>query len=252
VIIRDGTANKKHSELFQKAMADIRARKLSADTLIADLAAKSNRIAFTDPIYMAAIKRLRLGNPPGKKKSTIGDEVNWESLLTGVPDVQDLHIVSGDGDYSSPFDGSDFNSFLREEWETKKNSHIHFYKSISDFFKLEFPKIKLATDVRISLLIEKLASSVSFATTHAVIGSLAKTADFSKIQAEELIDIAELNNQVGWIIGDADLKAFYSEILAKNGMAISEEKRKTLETLLAPEPALEAFFSAIPDDEVPF
>src|SRR5690606_7835866 len=105
-------ANAKHAELYKKAMADVNARTLGADAIIVDLLARAKTIDLSEKIFNAAIRRLRLGNPPGKKKVTIGDEVNWEALLTGVPDGSDLYLVSGDSDYASPFIEAEASSFL--------------------------------------------------------------------------------------------------------------------------------------------
>ena len=241
-------ANKKHADLVQKAMADVKARSLAADVLIDNLLGKSKVIEPEKKLFDAAIKRFRLGNPPGKKKVTIGDEINWESLLSGVPDNEDLVFISGDGDFCSPIDGDALNAFLLDEWESKKTSAIHFYKSLSDFLKDKFPHIHLASDVKTASLVERLAQSSSFATTHAVIASLGKVTDFPTHQVEELVSIAELNNQVGWIIDDDDVMEFYKGILAKYGDAMKPASKEKLEEMLE---IKEVGPDAIPD-EVPF
>ena len=105
-------------------------------------------------------------------------------------------FISGDGDFCSQIYGDVFNSFLFSEWSEKKTSEINFYKSLSDFLKHKFPHIHLASDVKTAALVEQLAQSGSFATTHAVIASLSKVADFPNQQIEEFVSIAELNNQV--------------------------------------------------------
>jgi len=92
-------ANIKHAELVQRAMDDVKGRCLAADLLIDDLLGKSKEIKPGKKLFEAAVKRFRLGNPPGKKKVTLGDEINWESLLSGVPDAKDLMFISGDGDF---------------------------------------------------------------------------------------------------------------------------------------------------------
>jgi hypothetical protein len=46
---------------------------------------------------------MQLGNPPGKPGSC-GDAVNWEALLQGCPNGEDLELVSEDRDYASPLD----------------------------------------------------------------------------------------------------------------------------------------------------
>lgn len=228
-------ANKKHADLVQKAMDDVKGRCLAADVLIDDLLGNSQEIEPEKKLFDAAIKRFRLGNPPGKKKVTLGDEINWESLLAGVPDKEDLMFISGDGDFCSPIDDDALNAFLLDEWEEKKTSDIHFYKSLSDFLKDKFPHIHLASDVKTATLVEQLAQSGSFATTHAVIASLSKVTDFPAHQIEELVSIAELNNQVGWIIDDADIMEFYKTILGKYRDAMKPASKVKLEEMLASE-----------------
>lgn len=244
-------ANTKHAELYKKAMVDVNARTLGADGIIKDLLARATNIDLTEKIFNIAIRRLRLGNPPGKKKVTIGDEVNWEALLAGVPENEDLYLVSGDSDYASPFIESEASSFLRSEWAARKNSTLHFYRNISDFFRDKFPKIKIASDVRTMRLIEGLAASGSFSTTHLMIGQLGTVDEFSISQAEELVDILCANTQVSWIIEDADVSKFYRDLKDKYSAKLPKEKRTKLEELLAPKDE-DPFAIPEMDDEIPF
>jgi hypothetical protein len=95
----------KHVHLYNKAMGDINAVKLKADTVIEELFSSATLIEVNDKLYTKALKRFRMGNPPGKKKgATIGDEVNWEALLEEVPNGADLHFVSSDSDYAAAMD----------------------------------------------------------------------------------------------------------------------------------------------------
>ena len=55
--------------------------------------------------------RARLGNPPGKNE-TVGDAMNWETLLITVPDGTALYLVSEDKDYRSHLSEGVFNEFL--------------------------------------------------------------------------------------------------------------------------------------------
>ncbi len=227
-------ANKRHSELYSKAMDDVQRSSLAADSVIKDLLDKSNNIELDDNTYHSALKRFRMGNPPGKKKVTLGDELNWESMLKGVPDGEDLIFISGDGDYCSPIDNNNINSFLSDEWKEKKKSRIEFFKSLSDFLKVKFPHINLTGDVEVNRLIERLSSSESFATTHSVIASLSAYSDFSKSQVEDLSESLDLNSQVNWIISDKDVRSFYMNILKNYGDVISVESKSKLEKYLFP------------------
>ncbi|MGR9137153.1 DUF4935 domain-containing protein [Rhizobium leguminosarum] len=239
-------ANTKHAELYQKAMDDVNAVALKADAVIGELFGKAQVIETGNPIFNKALLRFRMGNPPGKKKVTIGDEVNWESLLEAVPNGEDLHLVSGDSDFAAAMDADKFNPFLDDEWKTKKEASIIFHKSLQDFFKANYPQIKLASDVKKNMLIEKLAKSGSFATTHLVVDKLGAIDDFSPAQVEQLIQIADMNNQVGWIIGDDDVLAFYKKLTEKYADAISAESLGTLNQLLPENEQPEN------DDDIPF
>lgn len=43
--------------------------------------------------------RKEIGNPPGKRADPLGDQLSWEQLLTIIPKVSELWIVSTDRDY---------------------------------------------------------------------------------------------------------------------------------------------------------
>lgn len=233
------TANMKHAELYQKAISDVDAVALKADNVIAELFAKAQIIELSDDVYKNALLRFHKGNPPGKKKVTIGDEINWEALLEAVPMGDDLNFVTNDGDYSAAMDTNKINQFLDEEWSIKKKSSIIFHKSLQSFFKTSYPEIKLAGDAKKNALIEDLAKSGSFAMTHLIIGNLAQLNDFSASQVEQLIQIADMNNQVGWVIGDEDVLEFYTMLKAKFSEGVSPESLQTLNQLIPVEEQLE-------------
>jgi predicted nucleic acid-binding protein len=235
---------KKRSELVTRMTDDARNRELKADALVADLWDKADAITVTNEVYLAAVKRIRLGNPPGKDNSS-GDAINWECLLSKIDNGTDVHLVSEDKDYRSPLSPSEFNEFLDDEWCERKKSKILFYAKISDFFKTNFPTIKVASEVERDLLIEELSESWNFARTHVVISKLSKHTDFSATQIEQLIQIAQTNGQVGWIIGDPDVHAFYQSLL-KHKDKLSADAATQLEALLKESPKTEE------EDDVPF
>jgi predicted nucleic acid-binding protein len=208
-------AGKKHAELVEMITEDAIKGDLKADALVADLFKKATVIPVSDRIYLNAMKRVRLGNPPGKENS-LGDAVNWECLLVTIDDFADVHLVSEDKDYRSQL-SPEFSEFLNEEWEHRKTSKIFFYARISDFFKTNFPNIKIASEVERDLLVEELRNSGSFATTHLVMARLLKHTDFSPLQIDELVQIARSNSQIGWIVGDPDVHSFYASLLKSEG-----------------------------------
>jgi predicted nucleic acid-binding protein len=233
-------AGKKHSKLVEIITEDAEAEILKADELVASLFKKSKMVSVTDEIYLEALKRVRLGNPPGKEAS-LGDAVNWECLLASAADFEDVHLVSEDKDFRSQL-SSKFNEYLAEEWSRRKSSDILFYNKISDFFKAHFPHVKIASEIERDLLIEELRGSWTFANTHSVIARLRGHTDFSPAQIEALVAVAIENNQVGWIIGDADLHDFYGTLL-KHKASLPPHVGDSLETLVE---------QGAPEDDVQF
>jgi PIN domain len=201
-----------HAALISKIKFDAEAELLSADKLVASLFEMAKVILTSDEIYSRASKRVQLGNPPGKQGS-IGDAVSWECLLREVPNGDDIHVVSGDRDFRSQLSDTHVHEFLEEEWYETKESNLFFYTKISDFFKCKFPNIKIAAELERDLLIQRLAQSSTFANTHVVIAKLLVQTDFSPAQVEQLVEVPDSNSQVGWIIGDADVREFYSMLL---------------------------------------
>lgn len=202
-------ADKKHAELVAKVTEHANDGVLKADELINDLFEKATLINSDDKLYLKALERVRTGNPPGKENS-LGDAINWECLLKSIDEFVDLYLVSGDQDYRCQLSPNRLNNYLQHEWQESRSSTTHFYSKISDFFKSNFPNIKIASEVERDVLIKELARSGSFAQTHAVIARLVKQTDFSPLQIEELVEIAQSNNQIGWIIEDDDVHQFYA------------------------------------------
>lgn len=86
-------ASKKCAQLLEKITGDATSAKLKADALVNELFGKATVIEVSDEIYLEALKRARLGNPPGKEGS-LGDAVNWECLLSKIENKTSVHLVS--------------------------------------------------------------------------------------------------------------------------------------------------------------
>jgi predicted nucleic acid-binding protein len=224
-------ANKLHAELMNKITEDAGSTTLKADEVVTGLFKKAKKPPFSQDHYNSAVMRARLGNPPGKDES-VGDAVNWETLLSAVSEGTDLYLVSEDRDYRSQLSEGVFNEFLDTEWKTKKKSQLYYYSKISDFFNQCFPTIKLASEVESDIAIGNLSMSGSFATTHICIAELAKFEEFSLVQVERLVKIPSQNNQIGLIIGDTDVHDFYSKLQDKYGKALKKEDADTLAELV--------------------
>lgn len=62
-------------------------------------------------------------------------------------------------------------------------------------------------------MIDKLADSRSFVTTHGTIAMLKKYSGWTEDQIDRLCQIAEDNSQVSWILTDEDVMRFYDDLL---------------------------------------
>jgi hypothetical protein len=225
-------AAKVHDTLVSKITDDAKYDCLKADDIVDNLFKKAAKPEFEEQHYVDAWKRAQLGNPPGKNGS-VGDAVNWETLLATVPEGNDLHLVSDDKDYRSQLIENEIDEFLDSEWSKKKKSTVHYYSRISDFFREHFPNIKIAIQVESDAAIKDLSNSGSFTTTHSCIATLNKFEGFSIEQVEQLVKIPLQNNQVGWIIGDDDVYAFYSKLHEKYAKELKKEDADALAALVA-------------------
>jgi predicted nucleic acid-binding protein len=161
------TLSKARDAAIQQAKKEAEDRSIAADTLFADISTVAKIIPTTDKVFEAATRRMNIGNPPGKPNS-LGDRINWEILLDKVPDETDLHLISKDGDFGSPLlDGP--NSYLVDEWRTKKHCNLALHDQLKPFLAQHFPQIKLAIDVEKRVAIDRLINSASFAGTHSVL-----------------------------------------------------------------------------------
>jgi len=234
-LIRDAQkeCEKHHATMVALIQKDIDTKNLQADILLNDLFSLAEKIERSPDIISNALKRRDIGNPPGKNNS-LGDAINWESLLISVPHKAVLSIISDDADLYSPLNTNELDEFLFNEWELKKKSKPKFYRKLSDFFKHNFPNINLATESEKDNLIEKLSSSSNFASTHSLIASLSKFNDFSPKQAEDLVNALILNNQINWIATDDDVHNFYRKIWDQHYFSLLDYN-DTLESLLETE-----------------
>lgn len=222
---------KHHATMVKKIESDIENQQLEADILIKDLFEKAKLIKRTNDIILKARERMDIGNPPGKNNS-LGDAINWESLLSSVPKKAKICIIADDKDLYSPLNDNELNEFLIEEWRKEKSCEPQFYRKLSLFFKKHFPDISLAAEIEKDSLIEKLSASANFASTHSLISALSKYNSFSEKQAEDLMNALLLNNQINWIISDEDVHGFYKKIYDDHFFSLLDN-HEVLESLLA-------------------
>lgn len=210
-------------KIMKKLSKDIEMMKLGADKIIHDLFKKGNVHKTDDKNLEKARTRIDFGNPPGKNNS-LGDAINWEILLSEIPERDDLYLISDDKDYRSPINENMLAKFLDDEWQEAKNSKIYFYRRLSDFFCDKFPQIKLASEFEKELAISDLAVSSNFNDTHKIIAKLSKYADFTDQQMNEIIEAAINNNQVYWLKNDEDVKTFFNNLLKNRERTIESDK----------------------------
>ena len=107
--------DKTFSEWKEKVSKSIVNEELLADIIISDLFATAEYLD-SEKYYDLAVKRMNIGNPPGKDRS-YGDAINWETLLGEIPESTDLYMITGDKDYYDDKKNEIVNSFLKKEWK---------------------------------------------------------------------------------------------------------------------------------------
>lgn len=236
-----------HSSLLNKLSEAARNGELKADKIINQLLDLAEEIPCPPDLVARARLRSEIGDPPGKKGS-LGDAINWEALLAGVPAREQFYFVSGDKDYSSALDEDDLDSFLESEWRDKKQSVIVRYSRLSAFFRDHFPEINLADELEKNLIVEALTNSNSFQRTHVLISKLSHFTDFTSDQANALATAMLENSQVLWILEDPDVLEFAQRLLRECGDMIDPDTKSDLTA------AVEDRVANLPiaDDDIPF
>lgn len=220
-----------HATLVRKISEAVEAETLKSDRTIRQLFAQAEDLIVNEEVINRARLRHDIGNPPGKRDS-LGDAINWEILLTAVPEGELLYFVTDDKDYYSPIDDQRFNAFLLDEWVNRKNSELVPYRRISSFFKDHYPAIKLADEFEKDLLIRDLATSANFAQTHKLVSRLNRYSDFTSAQLNDVVTAAISNAQVRWIIVDPDVKNLLTRLIAGRESEIDSNNLQILRGLL--------------------
>lgn len=201
--------------LLARATEDIENDALKADAVIQELLSAVTVGEITNDIFVRAKHRCDVGNPPGKKDS-LGDGINWESLLEQEIEFADDEVVilSADGDYESELVKGKPREYLLREWNKKNpGCTLVLEKSLTDFLTSRFPGIQLAEEMDKLEEIERLENSTNFATTHNAIAALSKYDDFKDAEIKRIVEAYLENSQVAWILGDDDVKAFARKVV---------------------------------------
>jgi DNA-directed RNA polymerase subunit RPC12/RpoP len=93
--------------------------------------------ADEDQLLRARNRRER-GNPPGFKRDPLGDQISWEQYLDNIHGLEEVWIVSRDGDFG--IEGEDkcyLNPFLLKEIQNLCGEMVavHFFWTLSDGLK---------------------------------------------------------------------------------------------------------------------
>ncbi len=91
------SSNKSLAEILKEVIADIATSKDKVSKTLFAIYENAKKPAHTD--LTKARFRKEIGNPPGKRADPLGDQLSWEQLLSIVPDITKLWIVSTDKDY---------------------------------------------------------------------------------------------------------------------------------------------------------
>ncbi|GAA4776856.1 PIN domain-containing protein [Flavobacterium hankyongi] len=216
------------SKLLEKLQHDAESETLLADEVLNQLFSKAEFIETSNEVLNRAILRYDIGNPPGKDKS-YGDAINWESLLEDASDYEDLFFISDDKDYYSKLNDKKFNEYLLKEWKEKKDSDLHYFKKITDFFKKFYPDIEISSETEKEIIIKNLFEAYSFDNAKSVIRKLRDFDNFSIKQLNDITSAFASNNQIYWIKNDYSVSNARREIIEANKDKIDSVIYKTFE-----------------------
>lgn len=95
----------------------------------------------------------------------------------------------------------------------EKLENIYFKKKqeVAEFYKTNSKDTEKNKKDR---LIEKLEESKSFQYTHQVISELKQHSKWTEEQRKKLYKAANTNSQISWILGDADVKDFFENLMS--------------------------------------
>ena len=219
--------------ISMKVDVDVVENGLTTDSLIKDIFDKSDPIENSPELYAKAQMRMALGNPPGKNGS-IGDAVNWLALLGAVPNGENLHVISEDGDFYSVLDENRPHPFLKQEWKQEKNGELYVYRTLSSFLKEHFDGVAFSYDKNKEALIDSLSESGSFAETHHLVAKLEQFGYFSLKEVQRILAAALSNSQFGWIVDDNDVYDFLKRIAVPRMANLTDQDQvELLQKMLA-------------------
>ncbi len=128
-------SNEELFHIFEELLSDI---SYSKDVISKTLLKLYNNAHLPTEIEINAARfRKEIGNPPGKRADTLGDQLSWEMLLNRISKVNKLWIISADRDYFTVHkDNLYLNPILNNDL-LKRNPklEIKVYNKLSDALK---------------------------------------------------------------------------------------------------------------------
>jgi PIN domain len=135
-----------------------------ANNLLSKIQLSSDEVSIVlSPIFANAKKhtskemqkakdRKELGNPPGKKNDPIGDQLNWEQILTQFEGKKHLVIISSDCDFGTEYNKIFYlNQYLRDELcKVATNPDVYIHDSIKDGIKKYIEITNLNSEIRLT------------------------------------------------------------------------------------------------------
>lgn len=195
IISKARVINEDVERLKKETLVDAKKGTLKADQVINRLF--NNYSEFSQKVLAKAEKRMAVGNPPGKQGS-LGDAIHWEYLLENVPESEDIHLVTADGDFGSALDSSKVNNMLEREWGRLKGANVYLYENLNGFFAKHFEHIQLKgmSEYVKEDLVNQLSRSGSFDTSRGIIEKMTKMGTFTEEQVDRIVKISLNNEQV--------------------------------------------------------
>jgi len=164
------TAETAHKQALRRARSEAEKLLTNADVLIDQIFQASKIQHVSAQVYDSAIKRMRLGDPPGKD-APLGDRINWEHLLDYRSMTGDLHIITRDNDYRSPLQIDLPNNALSREWSDIKGGQLYVHRDIKKFLSSKFSNFDFKSPSR---------------------------ADYQKAAAKKLMEAAAAARRAAW------------------------------------------------------
>jgi predicted nucleic acid-binding protein len=106
-------------EILEENLSNISVSKDNV-SLKLELIFQNISVASSEEKKLARIRK-EIGNPPGKKEDTLGDQITWEQLLNKIPKINEIWIITNDFDFYTKYKKSCYlNPFLFQELLNKK------------------------------------------------------------------------------------------------------------------------------------